>query len=298
MIQKVTLIGKDIALALHLLMHQEVVAIPTESVYGLAGNALDPIALEKIFHAKGRPHSDPLIVHIPDIDAAKRYAAIWPDEASRLAHHYWPGPLTLVLPKRPIIPDLATAGSPRVALRLPAHPLTQSLLRQLAFPLAAPSANPFGYISPTSADHVHDQLAGKIPYILDGGRSRVGLESTILGWDGDRFTLLRPGGIAIEALEALLGYALIEAGANEAAPGNMADHYMPHTPLYLGDPTSWIAERGSAGVAALRFSLPLKGLPLQQQQVLSRGGLAEGGGLSFIRCDAPFRSIGLSDDMG
>jgi L-threonylcarbamoyladenylate synthase len=176
-----TKIGLDVALAAQWLHASEPVAIPTETVYGLAGNALDVAAVARIFEVKNRPTFDPLIVHVASVAAVKAHVIDFPAAARQLAAHFWPGPLTLLLPKQPHIPDLVTAGLPRVAIRVPVHPLTRTLLERLPFPLAAPSANPFGYISPTTAQHVYDQLNGLIPYILDGGPCQVGLESTIVG---------------------------------------------------------------------------------------------------------------------
>src|SRR4051812_26398207 len=157
----------------------ELVAVPTETVYGLAANALDPVAVERIFRAKDRPHHDPLIVHIhalADLAALCEVNAL----AKKLARRFWPGPLTLVLPKKPAVPDLVTAGQRSVAVRMPAHPVLRRLLRATRLPLAAPSANPFGYVSPTTAQHVADGLGKRIRHILDGGAARVGLESTIV----------------------------------------------------------------------------------------------------------------------
>lgn len=161
--------GTDIDKAKALLLTGELVAVPTETVYGLAGNALNPLALEKIFEVKGRPRFDPLIVHVPDLIAARLYVQEVPAQAEKLAGEFWPGPLTLLLKKRSIISDLVTAGLDTVGIRCPRHPITQKLLASLPFPLAAPSANPFGYVSPTRPEHVEEQLGKKIQYILDGG---------------------------------------------------------------------------------------------------------------------------------
>src|SRR3569832_1557572 len=176
-----TTVGKDIDEAKKILERGEVCAIPTETVYGLAANALDARAVAKIYESKDRPNFDPLIVHVPTIEVQNRYVISFPKWASVLANIFMPGPLTLVLEKTEDIPDIVTSGLSTVALRIPHHPVATQLLRKLDFPLAAPSANPFGYISPTTAQHVYDQLARKIPYILDGGECSVGIESTIVG---------------------------------------------------------------------------------------------------------------------
>jgi L-threonylcarbamoyladenylate synthase len=214
------------------------VAVPTETVYGLAADALDPEACGRIFSAKGRPANDPLIVHIHSRAqlglVAKSNAA-----AERLADRFWPGPLTLVLPKSAAVPDAATSGLPSVAVRMPAHPLFRRLLRLAGIPLAAPSANPFGYVSPTTAGHVRNGLGRRIGHILDGGPCRIGLESTIVDLRRpEKPRLLRPGAITRKELERVLGKKVPEvsrrAGARHMpAPGMLARHYSPHTPVVL-----------------------------------------------------------------
>ncbi|MEZ4959138.1 MAG: L-threonylcarbamoyladenylate synthase [Saprospiraceae bacterium] len=234
----ITQIGQDIAIAIHLLQSSHPVAIPTETVYGLAANALDPNAVLKIFKAKNRPHFNPLIIHLPDWEAVKKYVADIPVDAEILAKKFTPGPLTFLLEKKPIIPDLVTAGSPKVAIRIPAHPMTRELLSQLDFPLAAPSANPFGYVSPTTAQHVYEGLKGKIPYILDGGECQIGLESTIVDFENGDVIVRRKGGVAVEAIEAVLGKKVLVKTENEdhpVAPGMLKSHYATATPLYVGN---------------------------------------------------------------
>lgn len=233
-----TQIGTDFNVAASYLISGELVAIPTETVYGLAGNALDPAVVVRIFEVKNRPAFDPLIVHISGIDEVERYASDFPPEARKLAENLWPGPLTLLLPKRPVVPEMVTSGLPRVALRVPAHPLTHALLKLLPFPLAAPSANPFGYVSPTTARHVADQLGGKIPYILDGGPCKVGLESTIVGFEDGRLTVYRLGGLSLETLEDLCGAPAqiqLNQSSNPTAPGMLKSHYAPQKKLQLTD---------------------------------------------------------------
>lgn len=271
-----TEIGKDIQKASAFLREGSPVAVPTETVYGLAGNALDTDSVLKIFEIKNRPFFDPLIVHLKNIDEVEKYTLAFPDKARRLAEMFWPGPLTLLLPKNKIIPDLVTAGSNRVALRVPAHPLTRELLQGLEFPLAAPSANPFGYISPTTAEHVYKQLNGKIPYILDGGPCRVGIESTIVGFEGEseQVVIYRPGGVASEEIERYCGpitYASDSFKKGPEAPGMLKSHYAPRTPLFIVD----LREIGStlsvfpAETGIIAFSEAVPGIPKQNQFILS-----------------------------
>ncbi|MBI1220506.1 MAG: threonylcarbamoyl-AMP synthase [Rhodobacteraceae bacterium] len=210
------------------------VAFPTETVYGLGADARSDRAVAGIFAAKGRPRFNPLIVHLPDLAAASRFAVVT-DEAARLADAFWPGPLTLVLPLRPEagLSPLVTAGLTTVAIRVPAHPVAQALLHAFGGPLAAPSANPSGRVSPTRAAHVLDGLAGLIAAVVDGGACGVGVESTIVGMDGAA-TLLRPGGLPAEAIEACLGGPLaVPQGGVISAPGQLASHYAPGAPVRL-----------------------------------------------------------------
>jgi L-threonylcarbamoyladenylate synthase len=237
-------IGTSIATAAQLLSEGKLVAIPTETVYGLAGNALDTDAVVGIFEAKGRPRFDPLIVHVPSWENARRYLRDAPSQAETLARNFWPGPLTLLLPKQEIIPDIVTSGLDRVGLRCPDHPLTRSLLNQLPFPVAAPSANAFGYVSPTTAEHVKHQLGRKIPYILDGGPCRVGIESTIVGWEDGHPIIYRLGGIGVEQIESLVGPVSVRSHSSSQpqAPGQLLKHYAPEKPFYLGNIEQLIQE--------------------------------------------------------
>jgi len=251
------MIGTDIYKAAELLRAGQLVAIPTETVYGLAGNALNEEAVAAIFAVKQRPTFDPLIVHVADMEGLEAYCRDIPADARRLAGVFMPGPLTLLLPKKDIIPDLVTAGSPLVALRMPAHPLAHALLFLLPFPLAAPSANPFGYISPTTAQHVADQLGDKIPYILDGGPCEVGLESTIVGWDETGHAVVyRKGGVAVEAIEALIGQVEVRlhSSSNPLAPGMLKSHYAPRVPMLLGDIRTLLQTHLNKRLAILSFS--------------------------------------------
>ena len=209
------------------------VAFPTETVYGLGGDARSDLAVARIFEAKGRPRFNPLIVHVPDVAAAREFA-VFDARAEAVVARFWPGPLTLVLPLRDAgLSDLVTAGLGSVAVRVPAHPLAQALLRAFGGPLAAPSANPSGRVSPTRAAHVMAGLAGRIAAVLDGGPCAVGVESTILGLvDGPE--LLRPGGLAVEALEAVLGPLTVGGSAEKpTAPGQLASHYAPDAAVRL-----------------------------------------------------------------
>jgi L-threonylcarbamoyladenylate synthase len=230
-----TIIGNNIQKAAEWLISGHCVAIPTETVYGLAANALDTAAVAQIFEVKNRPTFDPLIVHLPNIEFVTKYTTDFPTPLRDVAERFWPGPLTILLPKKEMIPDLVTSGLPRVALRVPAHPLAHELLLELPFPLAAPSANPFGYISPTNAQHVADQLSGKIPYILDGGPCSIGLESTIVGWENEKIVVYRLGGMSIEEIENVAGSVeiMLNQSSNPAAPGMLKSHYAPRKPLYL-----------------------------------------------------------------
>ncbi|MEM7367672.1 MAG: L-threonylcarbamoyladenylate synthase [Bacteroidota bacterium] len=272
-------VGTDIDTAVSLLQQGEVVAIPTETVYGLAGNACEPDALLKIFEAKNRPHFNPLIAHTNQLDKVQEFLAPIPDIAYSLAESFWPGPMTLLLKKNDQLPDLLTAGNPRVAIRVPAHPLALDLLTQLDFPLAAPSANPFGYISPTTAAHVAAQLGARIPYILDGGPCTIGIESTILGFSEEgQVIVYRIGGLALEQVEKIVGKLSIlsHSGRNQPkSPGMLNSHYAPTTSLYLGDVQELLAEYGTEGTGILSFSRLIPDLPGIVQRCLAPSGQME-----------------------
>ncbi len=229
-------IGIDIEKAVHLLEQNELVAIPTETVYGLAGNALSKTAVTKIFTVKNRPQFDPLIVHVPDLMKAEEYVSEIPEQARLLADKFWPGPLTLLLKKKSKIPDLVTAGLDTVGIRCPNHPLTRQLLQALPFSLAAPSANPFGYVSPTKPEHVEEQLGGKIQYILDGGTCAVGIESTIVGFENATPVIYRLGGLSLERIEKTIGKVnlMTHSTSNPKAPGQLKSHYAPGKKVFLG----------------------------------------------------------------
>ncbi|MEZ4829923.1 MAG: L-threonylcarbamoyladenylate synthase [Bacteroidia bacterium] len=265
--------GKDIQLAARLLRAGQPVAIPTETVYGLAANALQDDAVLKIYEAKQRPKFNPLIVHFGNVVQMQRHIADIPETAALLAGAFWPGPLTLLLPKKSSISDLVTAGSSRVAVRIPNHPLTLELLDQLSFPLAAPSANRFGYISPTTADHVEKQLGARIPYILDGGPASIGVESTIVGFEGELPVVFRMGGISYEALTECVGEVeILKKSEKPETPGMLKSHYAPKTPLYVGDPEILLKEFQTEKVGILAFSKTRSGIPSDRQVVLSKSG--------------------------
>jgi L-threonylcarbamoyladenylate synthase len=230
----------DIQRAAELIRAGKVVAFPTETVYGLGADALNPQAVARIFEIKARPRFDPLIVHIASRSQALDLAAEFGPIASRLAEIFWPGPLTLVLQRRPIVPDIVTSGLDTVAIRMPDHPIALKLLREAATPIAAPSANRFGRLSPTTAAHVQSELGSEPDMILDGGPCTTGVESTILSLV-DHPTLLRPGGVPIELLEAVTGPVRLATTAQKrpAAPGQLPHHYAPRTPLFLHDGDFW-----------------------------------------------------------
>lgn len=265
-------IGKDIIRAKQLLMEGSLVAIPTETVYGLAANALNETAILEIFKAKNRPHFDPLIVHVAGIAQAETLTTIFPDKAKALVQKFWPGPLTLLLPKKEIVPDLVTSGLNTVGIRCPDHTLTLELLKQLPFPLAAPSANPFGYVSPTTPQHVNEQLGDKVAYILDGGECRVGIESTIIGFEPTP-TVYRLGGLALETLEPITGPLNVQlhSSSNPHAPGQLLNHYAPLKKVKLGS-RNQLLEHTHSNAGAIVFQNTLANIPATRQIILSPSG--------------------------
>ncbi|MDZ4757219.1 MAG: L-threonylcarbamoyladenylate synthase [Bacteroidota bacterium] len=268
-------IGEDIELAAEILRNGGVVAIPTETVYGLAANGLNPNAVAKIYEIKQRPSFNPLILHLSNIDQMQKFAKDIPAMAEILAHKFWPGPLTLVLKKQSIVPDLTTAGHPSVALRMPLHPITLNLLKLLDFPLAAPSANPFGYISPTTAQHVQENLGDKISYILDGGACKVGLESTIVSLLNPEAQILRFGAITQEQILEITGkikVPTIASFADIVAPGMLKSHYAPKTPLIFGEITEESGVRNSASNVLLNYQKYKIFAPEATQFILTQSG--------------------------
>lgn len=230
----------------------KLVAFPTETVYGLGANALDDAAVQKIFDAKGRPANDPLIVHIAHVGQVNQCASAFPAAARKLALSFWAGPLTLILPKKPSIPDLVTAGLPNVALRAPSHRVARALMEMAGVPIAAPSANRFSRPSPTTAAHVLADLDGRVDLILDGGATDIGLESTIVDFSVDPPVVRRPGGITFEQVHSLVPEVTSTAAATDdsapqAAPGQMSRHYAPNAPLtlYEGEPALVVERIGA-----------------------------------------------------
>jgi L-threonylcarbamoyladenylate synthase len=218
-----------------------VVAFPTETVYGLGADATNADAVRKIFQIKGRPSTNPLICHVADANVARRYARDWPPAASRLAERFWPGALSLVLPRHESIVPEVTGGRDTVALRVPDHELTLQLLRVVDLPIAGPSANKSNHVSPTTAQHVRDELCDAVDMILDGGPCTVGIESTVLDLSGARPTILRPGGISREQIEQVIGpvdlfSGVVDSSTTALSPGQHAKHYAPCTPAYRFDP--------------------------------------------------------------
>ena len=250
-----------VARVAELLRAGEVAALPTETVYGLAANALDARAVARIFEIKGRPAHNPIIVHVASRELAQRCADAWPAAAERLARAFWPGPLTLVLPRSSEIPDIVTAGGPTVGVRWPSHPFIQAVIRECGFPLAAPSANPSNQVSPTNAAHVSRALGGKIRLIVDGGQSQVGIESTVLDLSVNPARVLRPGIIHSESLRAAVadcGLRIVDCGLAEDAgplrsPGRLLKHYSPKAGLKI---LSWRdGEDLAAQISKLKFPL-------------------------------------------
>jgi len=247
--------AEQIQLAAEFIREGKLVAFPTETVYGLGANALDAQAVEKIFRVKGRPSTSPLIVHVESCERVPEFVTAWPAAAGKLARKFWPGPLTLVLPKRECIPGIVTAGLPSVGLRVPANPVAMALLAQAGVPIAAPSANRFTELSPTTAEHVRKSLGSEVDFILDGGPTMVGIESTVLSLAGPVPVLLRPGMISKEQLEALIGPIELAGAVTEgahASPGMHPRHYSPRTPLVLTRPSAgrgaylWLAQQNEA----------------------------------------------------
>ena len=254
----------------------KLVAIPTETVYGLAANGLKPEAVTEIFRVKNRPFFNPLILHSESISKIESFISSFSGPMQLLAEKFWPGPMTLLLPRNPnVIHDLVTAGLPRVAVRIPDHPVALSLLKELDFPLAAPSANPFGYVSPTSAEHVAKQLGDKIPYILDGGPCKVGIESTILALGkNEKGVIFRKGGLSAEAIAEVLGYlpAFVKKQGNPDAPGMLKSHYAPSTRLVFGNLDMLQEQFSGKRIAVLSFSKIRAAIPEMNQKVLSTSG--------------------------
>lgn len=262
----------DIQKAAQIIQEGGLVAFPTETVYGLGADALNPYAVARIFEVKNRPQFDPLIVHVADLRQADILVQRFPDKALKLVEKFWPGPLTVVLPKSSMVPDIVTSSLPTVAIRVPHHPLALELIRESGRPLAAPSANPFGQVSPTTAEHVRKSFGGKIEMILDGGPCRIGVESTVVSFVEKEPVLLRPGGLSLEEIQALIGRVTVRTTAPEAplAPGQLPQHYAPRTPLVLEESLESLPAGKKIGLLALRE--PPDASPYEAVEVLSAKG--------------------------
>ncbi|OSZ79212.1 threonylcarbamoyl-AMP synthase [Chitinophagaceae bacterium IBVUCB1] len=302
MIGMVTETGNSIIHAAVLLLKGEIVAIPTETVYGLAANALNEDAVSAVYIAKERPYHNPLIVHLHSIKEIEKYVTDVPPAAHTLLKAFAPGPLTVLLPKKDIVPDIVTAGLPHVAIRIPAHPIAQALLKAVNLPLAAPSANRFSGISPTSVQHVQKHLDGIIPYILDGGMCDDGIESTVVGFENNTVVIYRQGAITEEQIKTALrdGVRVVHKTKTEnniaaAAPGMLHHHYSPDTPLLLTDNIHHcIAQYENEGkkIGTIRFDNIAKGIPLSKQIVLSAKGNMREAARNF------YASLHYLDEMG
>lgn len=265
---------QNLARAAELLQKGEVVGFPTETVYGLAGNALNPEAVEKIFLAKGRPQDNPLIVHIASMDMLPVLTSNPPELAFKLAKAFWPGPMTMVLPKSDLIPDVVSAGLSTVGIRFPSSKVAQALIQKSALPLAAPSGNLSGRPSPTTAAHMMEDMDGRIPMILDGGPCSVGVESTVIGVGTDRVRLFRPGGITVEMLEEVCPVEIdpgvlhaVEAGRKVASPGMKYRHYAPKADVQIVEGSfsafqTFMEEQKGEGVYAIVFNGEENSLPV------------------------------------
>ena len=259
------------------------VAFPTETVYGLGAHALDESAVAGIYAAKGRPSYNPLIVHVADVDGARRLVADWPTSAELLARAFWPGPITMVLPKRPLVPDAITAGLPNVAVRVPGHPVALALLREARLPVAAPSANRFTQLSPTTAAHVVEGLGDRVDLVLDGGPTTVGIESTVVDLTGPAPRVLRPGMISAAQIGNVVGAmddqpVAVEAEAPRSSPGMVDRHYAPRARVLLFDEFTHgtvVAQAAAAAEAGARVgSLAFSPLPVAEARVMPRDAAA------------------------
>jgi L-threonylcarbamoyladenylate synthase len=269
------MITTNINSAIEALLNHELAAIPTETVYGLAGNAYDDTVIKKIFDLKKRPLINPLIVHIKSESYLNQVAQNIPDKALQLAKRFWPGPLTLLLEKKPHISNLLTAGKVTVAVRVPKHPVTLAVLEKLEFPLAAPSANPFGSISPTSAEHVFNYFGQSLDVILDGGECELGIESTIIGFEGNEAILYRLGSLSIKEIEQEVGTVRLNTknDKNPEAPGMLSRHYSPKTDTYLTNNVSeMIRHFEGKKIGLLLFKNKFQNSGISNQEILSTNG--------------------------
>jgi L-threonylcarbamoyladenylate synthase len=289
-----------------LIREGKLVAFPTETVYGLGANALDARAVSKIFEVKGRPSTSPVIVHIASVESARGLVTDWAPAAAKLAREFWPGPLTLVLHKRACIPDVVTAGLPSVGLRVPANAFALALLGEAGVPIAAPSANRFTELSPTTAEHVRKSLGNSVDLILDGGPAQVGIESTVLSLAGAQPLLLRPGMISAEQIEAVIGKIELAGAPREgahASPGMHPNHYSPRTPLVLHVPSKghgaylWRTQRADSARSIQMPSDPAR-YAAALYETLHR---LDDGGLDWIAVEMPPDEpawVGIRDRLG
>ena len=265
---------KKIRIASNVIKNGGIVAFPTETVYGLGADAYNPKAVARIFEVKNRPQFDPLIVHIADFSYVKKLSSLMDERIKKLTDTFWPGPLTLVVPKKKIVPDIVTAGLETVALRMPAHNVALELIRESKTPIAAPSANPFGYISPTTAEHVKEQLGQKVDLILDSGKCPIGVESTVLDITSKKATLLRPGGLPLEEIEGVIGkIKLLKAEPQKPqSPGQLPYHYSPKTRVKLIEKNSRPEPKKSKRAGLLAFTPPEDKSHFEVVEVLSKEG--------------------------
>lgn len=251
-----------------------IVAFPTETVYGLGADAFNPLAVARVFEVKKRPYFDPLIIHVAHPSDVEELVKEIPSNAKKLVDRFWPGPLTVVLLKEENIPDIVTAGLPSVAIRMPNHPMALSLIKESKCPIAAPSANPFGYLSPTTAEHVREQLGDQVDLILDGGPCPVGVESTIVSFLEGRLRLLRPGGVSLEEIESIIGKVEISPIEKDrpSAPGLLPRHYAPRTPIVLNWDEKNLDLYKDKNIGLLAFQETKNNLKFHSIEVLSKKG--------------------------
>jgi len=268
-------VGTDIRKAIQYLELGQLVAIPTETVYGLAANAFDSNAVLSIYKAKNRPQFNPLIIHTDSLEKLEKWGLELPEKMKQLASVFSPGPLTYVIPKSNHIPDIVTAGTDAVAVRIPQHPITLKLLAELDFPLAAPSANISGYLSPTNAQHVNEQMGEKLSYILDGGDCTIGVESTILSFLDKTPTILRYGGVSVEAIEKVIGKVNLPPIGfvnNPVTPGQLERHYATKHKLIVGNPKDYLKTYKPEKIGVLAFMHSISEIPFSNQFILSSTG--------------------------
>ncbi|MGC8977332.1 MAG: L-threonylcarbamoyladenylate synthase [Candidatus Ratteibacteria bacterium] len=283
---------KSIEKAINILKKGEVIAFPTETVYGLGANGLNPDAVVKIFEIKKRPFFDPVILHIGRKEDIKKLWKEINEKAEKLIEKFWPGPLTIVLPKTEIVPYIVTAGLEKVAVRMPSHPVSLEILKRIDFPLAAPSANIFGRLSPTEPEHVKQQIGDKIEIIIDGGKCPIGIESTVIDLTGEKGIILRPGGLPIEEIEKVIGKVeIIKKLERVSSPGQLPFHYCPKTPLKILNDYREVKEGIKAGLLA--FKKPLYKEKFVKIEVLSEKGELSQAASNFFSCLHNLDNAGL-----